>query len=188
MASILDKPAVRNAVLPLTVEQYHRLGEAGIIAQNTELLHGVIFEKTVKSSEHSWLVQRLVDWLRANVKTGLYVRQEQPLTFADSEPEPDIAVVRGVPDDHRRRHPSTAALVIEVALSSEPLDREKASLYAEAGVEEYWLVLPQMRRVEVHTQPYSGVFQQVAHLGDANILSPMMLPSATLEVSTLFDG
>jgi hypothetical protein len=82
---------VRDAVLPFSVEQYHKLGEAGIIAQDTELLRGVIVEKTVNSPEHSWLVQKLVDWLRATVPAGWHVRQEQPLTFADSEPEPDIA-------------------------------------------------------------------------------------------------
>ena len=64
MASILENAAVRDAALPISVEQYHRLGQAGIIPQHTELLRGVIVEKMVKSPEHSWLVQRLVDRLR----------------------------------------------------------------------------------------------------------------------------
>src|SRR5687768_6437915 len=124
VASILDNAAVRNAALPISVEQYHRLGETGIIPQNTELLHGVIVEKMVKSPQHSWLVQRLADWLRSNLPSDCHLRQEQPLTFVDSEPEPDLAVVRGQPDDFRRQHPRTAEWVIEVAISSEDIDRQ----------------------------------------------------------------
>src|SRR5690349_9249472 len=116
MASVLDNVAVRQAALPFSVEQYHKRGEAGIIPQNTELLRGVILKKMVKSPEHSWLVQRLVDWLRDGLPSGWLVRQEQPLTIEDSEPEPDIAVVRGSAEDFRRGHPRTAALVIEVAI------------------------------------------------------------------------
>ena len=111
MPSILDNPAIRQAALVVTVEQYHRLGETGVIAEKTELLKGVIVEKMVKSPLHSWLVQSLVEWLRKDLPPGLHVRQEQPLTFADSEPEPDVAVVVGSSADYRSSHPSTAVLV-----------------------------------------------------------------------------
>jgi Uma2 family endonuclease len=168
MASILENAAVRDAALPISVEQYHQMGESGIIAAETELLHGVIVKKMVKSPEHTWLVQRLLEWLRGAVPVGYHLRQEQPLTFADSEPEPDIAVVFGSPEDFRRRHPETASLVIEVAITSEALDREKGQAYAAAKVAHYWLVLPHQRTVECHRQPTPHGYAEViiAEVGD----------------------
>jgi Uma2 family endonuclease len=188
MASVLDNVAVREAALPISVEQYHKLGEAGIIPQNTELLHGVILEKMVKSPEHSWLVQRLVDWLRDGLPTGWLVRQEQPLTIEDSEPEPDIAVVKGSAEDFRRSHPRTAALVIEVAISSEAIDREKAEVYAAAGVSEYWLVLPELTAIEVQRIPADRCYGQRDVFRPGSTITPSELPIGELSLTELFEG
>lgn len=188
MASILEHAAVRDAALPITVEQYHRLGESGIIDQRTELLHGVIVEKMVKSPEHSWLVQQLVDWLRAGLDASWQVRQEQPLTFADSEPEPDIAVVHGSADDFRRRHPQTAALVIEVALRSEAIDRQKANTYAQAGIDEFWLVLPHAGAVECFTEPTSAGYAQRRLVQKGDMLNPLLAPALRLAVEDLLQA
>jgi Uma2 family endonuclease len=186
MASILDKPAIRQVVLPITVEQYHRLGSAGIIPQNTELLRGVIVEKMVKSPLHSWVVQLLSDWLRSGVGAGFCVRQEQPLTLADSEPEPDLAVVEGGPDDYRSIHPTTGRLVIEVAIASVEVDREKAALYAAAGVPEFWLVLPDQRAVEVYTGPSASGYTQSRRCVEHDVISPASLPGVKLDLKRLF--
>ena len=88
------------------------------------------------------------------------MRQEASLRFADSVPEPDVAVVRGRKEDFRTRHPTTAELVVEVVVSSVALDRENASLYAEAGVTEFWIVLGETEQVEVYRRPESGVYQE----------------------------
>ena len=186
MTSILDNPAIRQAILSVSVEQYHRLGEAGLIHENTELLKGVIVEKMIKSPAHSWLVQFLVDWLRANLPPDLHVRQEQPLTFADSEPEPDLAVVAGGPDDYRSAHPSTALLVIEVAVSSGELDREKAHVYAAAGISEYLIVLPEENCVEAYSLPQLSAYSHVRKLARGELLNLTSLPHAALQLSTLF--
>lgn len=188
MASILDNAAVRQAALPISVEQYHRLGEAGIISKDTELLHGVILEKMVKSPEHSWLVQRLVDWLRDSLSEGWYVRQEQPLTIQDSEPEPDIAVVRGEPENFRRLHPQSAALVIEVAITSEAIDREKALVYAVGGVSEYWLVLPHLRAIEVNSRPQLGGYAERTIARVSDLLRPAVAPAAELVLADFFEA
>lgn len=139
--------------MPISVEQYHRLSEAGIVPERTELLRGVILEKKTKSPLHTYVVQILFDWLTSAGIEGCYVRQEQPLTLADSEPEPDIAVVGGSPDDYRTRHPLSAQFVVEVAIGSMELDREKAAVYAAAGVPEYWIVVPEEKSIEVYSQP-----------------------------------
>src|SRR5690349_15174980 len=127
-------PDVRKRVSPLSVEEYHRLGEFNPNGRRTELIRGIVIEKMSKSPMHSTIVALLYRLLLAQVPLGFVVRQEQPLTFRDSEPEPDIAIVRGNERDFSQSHPDTAELVIEVALGNPALDRENASLYAEANI------------------------------------------------------
>ena len=186
MSSILDQPAIRRAVLPITVEQYHQLGEAGIVAKNTELVRGVIVEKMIKSPQPTWIVQYLVDWLRAGLGEGVHVRQEQPLTFEDSEPEPDIAVVDGTPDDYRTWHPRGARLIVEVAITSIELDREKANIYAAAGVPEYWLVLPREQTVEAFSEPTATAYARKTHHQSADTMTVGALPGLSLPLKQLF--
>ena len=69
-------------------------------------------------------------------------------------------IVRGEENDFDNAHPKSAELVVEVAVSSAALDRENASLYAEANVAEYWIVLGTERRIEVYRQPENGVYRQ----------------------------
>jgi Uma2 family endonuclease len=151
--SLLDKPQIREWLLPISVEQYHQLSEAGIISQNTELVRGVILKKMTKSPLHTYTVHVILQWLAAVLPAGVYVRKEEPLTLADSEPEPDLAVVRGSANNYRTGHPRTAHLVIEVAVASLDLDREKAAIYAGASIDEYWIVIPERQQLEIYRQP-----------------------------------
>lgn len=71
-----------------------------------------------------------------------------------------LSVVRGERRDFREAHPTAAELVVEAAVNSAALDRENASLYAEAGVKEYWIVLARQQQVEVYRCPVGGVYQE----------------------------
>ncbi len=186
MASVLENPAVRRAALPISVEQYHCLGMAGVIEQQTELLRGVIVAKMVKSPRHSWLVQFLVSWARTEIPMGLHVRQEQPITLVDSEPEPDVAIVAGRFEDFRNAHPTTAVVVMEVSISSVEIDREKASLYAQAGVSEYAIIIPSEAVVEVYRNPSAAGYAEKQFLKAGAQLTFHALPGQTLELSELF--
>src|ERR1700683_1458208 len=104
-------------VWPVSVPAYRALGQAGLIPKNTELLYGVVYQKMSKSPLHSTLVRRLLKRLRGVPLAGCFATSEQPLTCKDSEPEPDVAVVRGSEDDFWDEHPHTAELVIEVCVS-----------------------------------------------------------------------
>jgi Uma2 family endonuclease len=188
MPSILEKPAVRHAVLPISVEQYHRLSEAGIIAERTELLRGVITERMTKSPLHTYVVQLLAKWLESALPEGLYVRQEAPLSLVDSEPEPDVAVVRGDAKQYRTRHPQTAELVIEVAVATVGLDRDKADIYADAGVPEYWIVIPEQRLIEVHRLPHIGRYGSCEQWSDSELrITPLILPETGIRLGSVFD-
>ena len=149
MTSLLELPAVRKRVPRMTVREYHRAGETGILSEDVELLRGIVVTKMPKSPLHELVAQKLMQILLVRVPKGFCVRPERPLTLRDSEPEPDLSVVRGKPDDWANAHPRTAHLVVEVAVTSEPLDMGKAEIYAEAGVLEYWLVRPEDRTMDV---------------------------------------
>ncbi|MCH5374790.1 MAG: Uma2 family endonuclease [Planctomycetes bacterium] len=187
MSSILDKPSVRRAALPISVEQYHRLSQEGIIAERTELLRGVIIERMTKSPLHTYVVQMLVKWLEAAIADDRYVRKEEPLSLVDSEPEPDIAVVSGSPVQYRGQHPGRADLVIEVAISTVGLDRDKAEIYAEAGIPEYWVVIPEEQAVEIYRDPTASGYAVSERLSDAEaVLRPSTLPQTSIRLGNLF--
>ena len=83
-------------------------------------------------------------------------------------------------------HPTTAELVVEVAVSSPILDRENASLYAEAGVKEYWIVLGSQRQVEVYRRPENGVYKEMHTAGSDDTLECASVPTVRIRVSDLF--
>jgi Uma2 family endonuclease len=186
MAAILEIPEVRQRISPLSVEEYHRLGEFNERGRRTELLRGLVIEKMSKSPLHSTTGSLLYDLLFPQVPPGYCIRKEEPLTLADSEPEPDISVARGLKTDFITAHPSTAELVIEIAVSSALLDRENASLYAEAGVKEYWIVLAATRKVEVYRRPEHGLYQEKSILGPEAVLTCTSVPELTVRISDLF--
>ncbi len=183
---ILDRPGRVEQLWPLTVEAYHALGEAGLIPEKTELLYGFVFNKMPKSPIHTQLVELLVEWLRAFIGSSLIVRQEQPLTLRLSEPEPDVAVVKGRRSDLYLSHPSTAELVIEVAVSSHDYDRDKAAAYASAGIPEFWIVLVPERQIEVYSDPQNGEYRSTKTVTGEEVLQSQVVSGFSVKPSDLF--
>lgn len=185
---MLENAGIRARVAPVTVEQYHRFPEFEDGGKRTELIRGILIEKVSKSPLHSSIARRLFMRLQGAMPPGFILLREDPLTFADSEPEPDLAIVRGEEQDFATSHPTTAELVIEIAVSSVALDREKAAIYAEAGVGEYWMVLPAERRVEVYRRPVDGGYSEVCVSEGNAVLSSDGLAFARVDLATLFGG
>ena len=173
-------------IWPLSGTAYRALGDAGLIPKNTELLYGIVYKKMSKSPLHSYLVQFLHDVLLRFVPVGFTLRTEQPITGLDSEPEPDLAVVRGIKENFRLDHPHTAEFVIEVCVTSHEYDRSKLPAYAAAGVKECWLVLAPEKQIEVHRLPKDGRFTERTVHGPGGKLNCAALPEFTLEVDALF--
>jgi Uma2 family endonuclease len=146
-----------------TVEQYHQLGELGVLTpeDRVELLEGWIVEKMNQKPAHGFAVRLINDWLNKSIHGDWLIQCQLPITTDRSEPEPDIAVVRGQHADYRDRHPrgDDCALIIEVADTSVSKDRGKASIYAAAGVEEYWIVNLIENQLELFCDPQDGTYQ-----------------------------
>jgi Uma2 family endonuclease len=181
MTALLEVPAIRQRVARLSVEDYHRLGELPV-----ELLRGTIIEKMSKSPIHYSLVESLRDILTGQIEPGWVLRQEGPLTFADSEPEPNICVVLGKKADFQKAHPGTAELVIEVAVSSLEVDRVKAHIYAEAGVKEYWIVCPEEKQVEAYRQPGTAGYAERTLFAAPSVIECAALPGVCVDLAMLF--
>jgi Uma2 family endonuclease len=186
MSAILEIPEVRQRVSRLTVEEYHRLDEFNENGRRTELIRGIVIEKMSKSPLHSSLGRRLYELIRRLAPAGFIVCREDPLTLTDSEPEPDVSVVRGTEEQFLEAHPKSAELVIEVAVSSPGLDRELASLYAEAGVKEYWIVLAAQRQIEVYRRPEQGAYREIRTVGVNETIECVSVPGVSVRVSEIF--
>ena len=90
------KPVIGGPqIWPLGVKAYHALGDLGLIPEKTELLYGQIFHKMPKSPFHRLLLMRLLKLLQRVLPPGLHVQPEQPILCGDSEPEPDLSIIRG---------------------------------------------------------------------------------------------
>ena len=181
------KPVVCGPqVWPLGIKAYRTLGDLGLIPEKTELLYGQIFHKMSKSPFHSGLVMRLLRFLQAVMPQGWHLRPEQPLTCAYSEPEPDLAVVRGREADFWQEHPDTAELVIEICVSSHEYDRSKLRAYASAGVKECWLVLGPEKQIELYRQPQGEQFAERAVHGPGGTVTSTAVPGFTVDLTSLF--
>ena len=131
-------------------------------------------------------MMRLLHWLQAALPQGWHVRPEQPLTCADSEPEPDLAVVRGRAEDFWQEHPRTAELVLEICVSTHEYDRSKLRAYASAGVKECWLVLGPEKQIEVHWQPQGEHYAERSVHGPDGSVGSTAVPSFTVDLAKLF--
>jgi Uma2 family endonuclease len=136
--------------------EYYRMAEMGFFnGQRVELIDGEVILMSPQEASHATAVGLVADALQAIFSEGFTIRVQQPLDLGEvHEPEPDIAVVPGQRRDYATSHPKTATLIVEVALTSVDYDRNvKSSLYAKAGIPEYWLLNLRDRRLEVFREP-----------------------------------
>jgi Uma2 family endonuclease len=168
MSSVADVSPQRAAVIAppwpvhrFTVAQYHRMIAAGVLTEydRVELLEGWIVDKMPQHPAHAGTISILLAKLQAKLPRGWFVRVQSPITLNESEPEPDLAVVRGSEETYLSAHPTPEdiAIVIEVADSTPEHDRSvKGRTYARARLPVYWIVNLVELKVEVYSQPRSG--------------------------------
>ena len=166
--------------------------EAGILDEDehVELITGTLVAMTPQGSRHAVVIQRLTAALVRAVGDDLAVRPQLPLTLSeDSEPEPDLAVVRASDAPLEGPHPGSALLVIEVAGDSLRLDRQsKRVLYAGAGIPEYWIVDLAEAAVEVHRDPdpAAGTYGTRAVVLSDGVLAASTMSGLRIDVADIF--
>jgi Uma2 family endonuclease len=161
-------PTVRIAPVPaalppepplrITVRQYHAMIDAGVFAEDeaVELLEGWLFHKMAKKATHSVATRALRKRLEKLLPPDWDVDSQEPITTLDSEPEPDVFVVRAGLLENKQRHPKPkeVGLVVEVSQGTLARDRGiKKRIYARARVPAYWIVNLVDNQIEVYTDP-----------------------------------
>jgi Uma2 family endonuclease len=173
----------------LTREEYERLVKEGFFDPDAriELIHGRLVEMAPQTTFHSVGINLAQVELGRVFGEGFAIRVQLPLAIdPDSEPEPDVVVAPGNPRDYLAGHPTFAALVVEVAETSLLSDRnEKAGLYAQAGIPEYWLLNLVKACLEVYRDPRNGEYQSRAVLLPGDFISPLARPEAQVAVADL---
>lgn len=143
-----------------TFEEYHRLTEIGFFTEDdrVELIRGEIIQMAAKGTPHETCIRKLIRELGKLVGDRATVSCQSPIVVApNSEPEPDFSILQNRDDDYLDAHPvpSEVMLVIEIADSSLKYDQEeKSSLYAEAGIQHYWIFNLLDRQLEIYEDPY----------------------------------
>lgn len=185
----------RPLLMRWTVEQFHAVNATGVFAgRRPFLLDGVIWEQGPMNPPHAIALELLLAAIPAAFGTGWRIRVQTPLTVdAENDPFPDFAVVQGSPRDNPAAHPTTAALVIEVADTSLREDlAEKAERYATAGVLDYWVLDIVNRRLHVLRDPQplpkglgATAYRTQQVLNPTDRVSPLAAPSASILVGDL---
>ena len=173
-----------------TVEEYHKMGEAGIFDEDArlELIGGEVVEMAPIGWRHARCVTRLTSLLarfaseRALLGRRYEVSVQNPVALRrHGEPQPDLALVEGLPSG-RLPGPAEIALVVEVADTSLAYDRErKLPLYAEAGIPEVWIVDLNDNVVEVHAEPLPEGYGAVSHARGGERLTSPTVPGLVLD-------
>jgi Uma2 family endonuclease len=146
----------------ISVAQYHKMIDSSVFADDeaVELLEGWLMPKMPKKPPHNLATGLICDALQTILPTGWHIDCQGSVTTSDSEPEPDISVVRGARRDYPDGHPepTDVGLLIEVSDTTLARDRGmKKRIYARAEMSVYWIVNLVDRQVEVHTAPTGPV-------------------------------
>lgn len=162
--STLANPPLDRAIYPtgpvyrLTVENYHDMIAAGILTteDRVELLEGALICKMGQNPAHRTAVIKLQQALLALVPAGMFAQFQGPITLDGSEPEPDGAIIKGQVGQFADRNPAPSDVAIVVEISDTTLRQDrliKKLLYAEAGIQTYWVVNLVGRQIEVMSEP-----------------------------------
>ena len=188
-SSVLNLPVRR-----FTVAEYYAMAEAGILTEDdrVELLDGVIVEMAPVGSRHVGCVNLYTRWLSQLVGDRAILQVQGSIHLDDdTEPQPDLALLRNRPDFYSSSHaePSDVLLLIQIADSSVGYDRhEKLPRYAQAGIPEVWITVLSERIIEDHSEPVDGVYTRNLIYVPGDTISPGALPDIELAVSDILPG
>ncbi len=173
-----------------TVDDYHRMREAGILSEDdrVELIEGEIVVMSPIGKRHASAVNRLLDkFLPLQLRRKAIISVQNPIRLGEhSEPQPDLALLVPRDDFYAEGHPGPddVLLLVEVVESSGDYDREvKVPLYARFGIREVWLVDLEKGILEVYREPSQKGYRTRQLLGDDATVSPIAFPEIELSVS-----
>lgn len=173
------------------VREYNRMIDAGVFIGNNnyELINGEIVSKMTQGHFHISCINRLNRLFSSIIGDLGIVSIQNAVSIGEiSEPEPDVSILKYRDDFYEKAKPTEkdVLLLIEVSDSTMSYDRKvKISLYAEASIEEVWLINLSRKIVEVYTQPENGKYKVVEKVSRNQTITPKLLPELTIKVSDI---
>lgn len=175
-----------------TVEEYHRMAEAGILGadERVELIEGEIVQMAPIGPRHAGCVINLNQLFVTRVGGRAIVSPQNPVVILPrSEPQPDLVLLRPRPVSYSRELPASrdVVLAVEVADTTVRFDRiVKARLYARAGIPDVWLCLAADGVAEVYRGPSPDGYADMTRHGPGQAVSPLAFPDVTFAVTDFF--
>ncbi|MDY6939077.1 MAG: Uma2 family endonuclease [Cyanobacteriota bacterium] len=172
-----------------TISDYHQMIRSGILEnRQVELLAGEVHLKVREDPPHTFYGGSLADEFRHCLGDRALVREARPVTFADSEPEPDIAIVWGSWENYRHQHPQAEDIFLLVEISASSLTKDlgmKKAIYAAAGVRDYWVLNLAARKLIIFRHPADGDYREKQELSQGAI-APLAFPDVKISLDRLF--
>lgn len=179
-----------------SIDEWHELVDSGVLAgKPVELLEGDIVAMSPEGVEHSYTNRSIVKYLRKLLADQAEVIQAQPITLDNSEPEPDITIVRLPESLYRRRHPYPQDVYWLIEISKRTLQKDliqKALTYARNGIPEYWVIDLTKQKLIVHTKPqrdlsYAKLTNRYTQVSEyqTGFITPLAFPNISIPLSEL---
>jgi Uma2 family endonuclease len=154
-------PLTRRPLYKLSIEQYHQMIQSGVLrsGEKVELLEGYLVEKVPRNPPHDGTLYVVQEAIRPFLSPAWVLRVQSAITLPDSEPEPDLVIACGPPQQYFEHHPGPAEVALVIEVSDTTLEDDRVlmqRIYARARIPVYWIVNIPDRQLEVHTQPRAG--------------------------------
>lgn len=173
-----------------TVEEYEQMVAAGVLREDDrlELIEGDILAMSPIGGLHIRVVNRLTRLFIQQLNDRAVVSVQNPVRLSNSEPQPDLAILRPEAEERAATIPARddLLLLIEVSDTTAVYDQSvKVPLYGREGVRETWLVHPTSSVVEVYRGPSAGGYKTKETFASGAVLSPQALPDVSLTVDDI---
>jgi Uma2 family endonuclease len=177
------------AVAKWTLEEYHRMIEAGLLEdRRVELIKGEIVEMPPEGEPHAYFSTDAGHYLARLLGDHAMIRPAKPITLPNqSEPEPDVAIVKPLGREYLAHHPYPEDIFWLIEYSNASLKKDldiKTQVYAEVGIAEYWVVDLKARSLLVFRAPQSGQYASCTPYTEGQI-TPLAFPDVSISISAI---
>lgn len=178
-----------KTLMKWSLEDYHNLIDRGLLAdKNVEFLEGELIEMSPESPIHRYITSSGADYLREILNGLALVIEAHPITLINSEPEPDLTIVKLPHHQYKNRHPSAEDIFWLIEVSNQTLNydlHEKKKVYAQEGIKEYWVADINNSQVHIFFNPEKDDYQSTKIISEG-IIKPQSFPHLELSVKQLF--
>ena len=171
-----------------SIEEWHELVDSGLLeGKSVEFLEGEIVKVSPEGVEHRYTNSSLVKYLRTIFDNLAEIQESHPITLDNSEPEPDVAIVRLPETIYKDRHPYSQDIYWLIEISNRTLKtdlNQKKITYARNGIPEYWVIDLVNKKLIIHTQVQNNGYGQITEY-TAGTVSPLAFPNVAIALDRL---